>query len=362
MDEIEKRARRISLRPLVRRSNGTADRETIRGALERLDERVLGQAVVKQVREVLADSKSDSDSDSPSWKDPAKAMKSAALAKGLYFSRLISTQEYVFFAASPVENVHNSRWEDGAYDAELRLIKQRMKEIEEELEVGLDEYLPLSEAPEEYRNLNSEYSEILAKKFTETLREFGLNDLAYLNEDNPKEFARLRERGRRTVAHRDEHELAIRDVVIRYEHDARRAASVGAFSAAVTSLGAGVEGLLLLRCLRSKNKASRIAKELPKRIRPRQWEEPMTWTFETLIETCLEAGWLPPVETSIARYDSAGLAHILRLMRNHVHPGRQARDCPWVETDERVYQDADAIYVVLLSTLGKALRNSATLP
>ena len=83
-------------------------------------------------------------------------------------------------------------------------------------------------------------------------------------------------------------------------------------------------------------------------------------TFETLIEVCLEAGWLPPVETSVARYDTAGLAHLLRLMRNHVHPGRHAREKPWSETDEREYQDADAIYVVLPSTLGKVRRSKGS--
>jgi len=354
MDEIERRVRRASLGPLVRRAQGTADQEAIIGALTRLDERALGQALLKQVRYVLLNA--GSDKEGTPWKDPAKALKSVLVAKALYFSRQISNQEYVFFAASPVETIHDSRWTDGKYDFELNDIKKRMKEIEEKYEIGPDEYLPLNAAPKEFVGLNKQYGDILDEKFTEVLREFGLDDLADLNKKNPREFARLRERGRRTVTHRDEHELAIRDVVIRYEHDARRAASVQAFSAAVTSLGAGVEGLLLLRCLRSRQKASRIANELPKRLRPRKLDDPTTWTFEALIETCLNAGWLPPIETSLAKYNSAGLAHVLRLMRNHVHPGRHARDRPWVETDEREYQDAEAIYVILLSALGKVSR------
>jgi hypothetical protein len=149
---------------------------------------------------------------------------------------------------------------------------------------------------------------------------------------------------------------AIRDVVLRYEQDARRAASAKAYSAAVTSLGAGVEGLLLLRCLRSKAKAARVAERLPKRLRPRFTDDPTTWTFESLIEVSLRAEWLLPVETSVAQYSSVGLAHLLRRMRNHVHPGKQARERPWCETDERDYQDADAIYVVLLFTLARIRR------
>jgi hypothetical protein len=40
-------------------------------------------------------------------------------------------------------------------------------------------------------------------------------------------------------------------------------------------------------------------------------------------------------------------------MRNYVHPGRRAREQPWSEADVRDYEDANAIYVVLFSILGK---------
>ena len=163
----------------------------------------------------------------------------------------------------------------------------------------------------------------------------------------------MRERGRRTVFHSNELILAIRDVVLRYEDEAKEAAKIGAYSAAIICLGAGIEGLLLFRCLRSKKKAGQISQTLLKRVRPRSPDDPTTWTFETLIEVCLKAGWLPPVETSLARYNVSALAHNLRLMRNYVHPGRQAREQPWSEADKRDYQDANSIYVVLLSILGR---------
>ena len=156
--------------------------------------------------------------------------------------------------------------------------------------------------------------------------------------------------------HKEEHVDALRDIVLRYEDDARRAASAKAFSAAVTLLGAGVEGLLVLRCLRSRKKAARVSQNLSRRLRPRKGDDPMTWKFESLIEVCLRAGWLPPIETASLHLDSAGLAHLLRLMRNHVHPGKRAREKPWVETDDREYDDAEAIYQILLSTLGAVSR------
>lgn len=358
MSDINREVRRTMLKPLVRRSQRIADRKALIDALGRLDDIALGEDLLAQLRDVL--SSAHSHKATKSWKDPVTAAKSVALARVLYNSRRISRQEYVFFAVWPVEVVHDERWMGGEYENELGPISRAIEAIQEEHGLKPDEFWPHGEGPEEYTCLNSRYDAVLDTKFLEVLREFGLHDLADLKEQTPVEFERLRERGRRSVYHRNEHALAIRDVVVRYEEDARRAASVKAYSAAVTSLGAGVEGLLLLRCLRSRQKARRIANKLPKRLRPRFPDDPTTWTFETLIEVCLKAGWLPPVETSVARYNTAGLAHLLRLMRNYVHPGRRAREKPWSETDEREYQDADAIYLVLLSTLGKVPRNKGS--
>ena len=354
MSDINREIRRSILKPLVRRTQRAADRNALIVALGRLDNIALGNDLLGQLRDVL--SSAHNDKSKKSWKDPVAAAKSVALAKALYDSRRIPTQHYVFFAVLPVEAVHDGRWMDGDYDKELDPISRAIEAIQKEHGLEPDEFWTRGEGPEEYTSLNSRYEAILDMKFLEVLREFGLDDLADLKQQNPKEFERLRERGRRSVFHKDEYALAIRDIVVQYEKDASRAASVKAYSAAVVSLGAGVEGLLLLRCLRSMQKACRLAKKLQKRLRPQSTDDPTKWTFETLIEVCLKAGWLPPVETSVARYNTAGLAHLLRFMRNYVHPGRHARESPWSETDEREYQDANAIYVVLLSTLGKLRR------
>jgi len=187
--------------------------------------------------------------------------------------------------------------------------------------------------------------------FIDTLKEFGLHDLADLKEKDSEEFDRLRERGRRSSAHKNELDSIVRDIVVRYEQDARRAAKAKAYSAAVVSLGASLEGLLLLRCLRSRHKAIRFSKKLPKRLRPRFPEDLTTWTFNNLIQICFEAGWLPPISTNYANFNSAGLANLLRDMRNSIHPGRYAKDKPWSEIDERDFKDAYSIYVIMLSKL-----------
>jgi hypothetical protein len=339
------------LNPLVRRSQQIAERKAVHDALCRLDDRALGEDLIIQLRDVL--SSAHSDKATKAWKDPVRAAKLVALARALYNSRRISTQHYVLFAVSPVEGVHEGRWLDGHYEDELGPISRAIDMLQKEHGLEPDEFWAHGEGPEEYTRLNNQFEAVLDTKFLKVLREFSLDDLADLKERTPLEFEQLRERGRRSVFHRDEDALAIRDIVVRCEEDARRAASVKAYSAAVTSLGAGVEGLLLLRCLRSRQKARRTANKLPKRLRPRFPDDPTRWTFETLIEVCLKAGWLPPVETAVAQYNTGGLAHLLRLMRNYVHPGKYAREKPWSKTDEREYQDADAIYIVLLSTLGK---------
>lgn len=355
---MDEKIRRLLLKPLVRRSQGADDREALVEALNRLDDRALGENALIQLRDILFSPPSEKQK--RTWKDPIRVAASVVGAKVLYDSRRLSTQEYVFFALTPVEQLRDARLDDGHYDKELVSINQAMKVIEEAHGLGPDSYWLLTEAPEEYVRLSRQYEAVLDMKLLETLREFELDDLADLKERSPAEFDRLRERGRRSVFHREEYAPAIRDIVVRYEKGARRAAEVGAYSAAITSLGAGVEGLLILRCLRSNQKASRISKGLQRRLRPRSPDDPKTWTFETLVEVCLEAGWLPPIETPVARYDSASLAHQLRRMRNHVHPGRHARERPWSETDEREYQDAESIYVVLLSMLGKIRRDKPT--
>jgi hypothetical protein len=103
-----------------------------------------------------------------------------------------------------------------------------------------------------------------------------------------------------------------------------------------------------------------VARSLPRRKQPRSPNDPATWTFENLIQVCMAAGWLPPVSTEVATYNPAGLAHLLRTMRNHIHPGRRVRERPWLEAEVGEYKDAEAIYVTLLATLPSKVRKKKT--
>jgi hypothetical protein len=348
---MDKQIRRALLKPLGRRQHRIADRKAVVTALERLDERAIGEHDLPEI--VASISASRGDRSPVSWKDPEAVRRSVALAKALYAARRISRQEYVLFASKPVEGVHEARWLDGAYEADLLEINQAIESIKRNHGLRPDQDWLLAQGPADYVRLSEEYTGVLRMALNRTLREFGLNDLADLNEGDPDTFDRLRERGRRAVFHKDELALVLKDVVVRYEEHARRAASARSYSAAITLLGAGMEGVLLLRCLRSKKKAIGVAIALPKRQRPRFPDDPTTWNFQTLIDVCLAAGWLPPITSPVAYYNPAGLAHILRQMRNYVHPGKYARERPWSEPDEGEYQDAEAIYVSLLATVIK---------
>jgi len=90
---------------------------------------------------------------------------------------------------------------------------------------------------------------VIESHFIAALRDFGLDDLADLCESDTEEFDRLRERGRRSVFHKVERIRVLKDVVVRHEEEASRAASAKAYAAGVILIGAALEGLLLLTAL-----------------------------------------------------------------------------------------------------------------
>src|SRR6266853_1172515 len=114
MKESDQRARRVLLRPLSRRRQGIADRKALIAALSRLDRRALGEDVLPQLRDVVSTARGRVAGNL--HKNPDFARTWVAFTKALYESRRISTQQYIFFAASWIEGVHESRIFDGMYD------------------------------------------------------------------------------------------------------------------------------------------------------------------------------------------------------------------------------------------------------
>lgn len=351
LDESERKIRRILLKPLLHHSRRKGALKISSELTANLDDRAVGEQTLQETRDKILSGGTKRASRFIGTK--SRTIKVVALIKVIYASRRITRSEYIFMASSSVEDRHEKNWLDGKYNDVLGPLAKAMQKIERDAGLTSEQYWPIKQAPKNFRRLSSQYNEYMEAKFVELLHEFHLPDIAALVEHEPDEFARLRERGRRSIHHKEEYILALQDAVMQCEEEAHLAATVGAHSAAITSLGAGLEGLLLLRCVRSPSKAARIAQTLDKRLRPKRSSNLNTWTFEALIEVCLRAGWLTHVETPKSRLDAAALAHVIRNMRNYVHPAKLAREKPWTKTDEREYIDAMAIYTALSSSLGK---------
>jgi hypothetical protein len=332
-------------RPLVRRQKRSADQKAMIAAFERIDSLAMGQQLLPEVVKKITAIRRDKNTGR--WNKPDYAKNMVWVTRVLYLAGRISHQEYVFLATRTVENIHEDRMLD--YD-EIKVIFTAQDAIRKKYKLKPSQYWAKGDEPGEYRKLDNQFEKVYEKLFIKTLREFDLNDLANLKENEPKEYESAWERGRRCLRNKKEIIPAIKDVVIRFENDAKKAASVKAYSATITSLGAATEGLLLLRCLQSKKKSIQISKKLSRDQRPHN-EDITTWKFEVLINVCSVARWFTPVFTSKAQYNPADFAHKIRRMRNYVHPGRLVRENPWLEINVEDYLDAEAFYTLLITAL-----------
>src|ERR1051325_11021519 len=113
--------RRALLKPLAKRRRSSADRVDLIAAFRRLEERGLGEDLLKQLRGILRDKHPQT----PEGKLES-ATQQVALARVLYLSRRISTQEYVILAGAAVEGIHEERVSNGAIGNELKPIDQAM--------------------------------------------------------------------------------------------------------------------------------------------------------------------------------------------------------------------------------------------
>lgn len=336
------RIRRRLLKPLAKRKGSPASQSAFGEALRKLESFALASHIAPLALErfkQLNGAKGKS-----AWKDSECAASLVDLCTALLQARKMSRQEYIFNASYAASGLHEERLFKKEYP-EIEAISAMLSVIEKAH--GADEGWAIGEGPEEHQRLSEEWDLLADKRFILTMKEIGAGDVASLYLDKPDEYEHLRERGRRSIFQKDEVVASISDAVIRYENEARSSASVRAYTASVILLGAAVEGLLLLRCLRSKRKAVSVASKLPKKIRPSALDDFLRWNFDHLIEVCLAAGWLPIVPEIEVRPDR--LAHLLRGMRNYVHPGRVAKERPWIEMEKEDYEQAEVIYTTIFA-------------
>lgn len=340
--------RRRMLRPLLRRRITPGHDKNLDRALTELEERALAASLLPSM--AAAQKQARQERSAGHWKDPSAAKAMVEFAFVLYLARRVSLQEYTFLVAQAAEVVHDGRIDDQQY-SEIRALSDAMHAIEVAHGLKPNEYWLKNDAPPEWRALSAKWDAAAVRRLSETFVELEDGKVSVLFAQERTEFERLRERGRRAFFHKGELVPSLADTVKRYEIEARAAAAHNAYTAAVTMMGAALEGLLLLRCLRSPVKASRTAQDLPPKKRPKTGSSPSMWTFDTLICVCLSAGWLPAIEMPNMSASPAGLANLLRQMRNNIHPGRVCTERPWVEAERRDFEDAEVIYTTLFATV-----------
>lgn len=244
-----------------------------------------------------------------------------------------------------VETVHDERCFNGSYDEDLASINAQIDEIRLREGLDEDEDWGIGEGPEDWNELNNQYEKILDMKFEETLREFGLNDIANLYRDDRETYDARREEGR-CLVFEDTNELETLSTLHKqFEAEAEICAQGKAYLAAATMIGAAVEAALLFACLNRRNDALEARDRLPRNKRPES-ANPKYWRFAELVQIAREAGWLPDFEVEDEILSSHALIDMVRHLRNMSHPARHLSDKGVPDVEHR-YKNARATYVLL---------------
>ena len=235
-----------------------------------------------------------------------------------------------------------------------------MDSIRQREKLNHDEHWPIGQGPEDWEDLSHQYEQVLDAKFEETLREYGLDDIADLYHSDRKLYDDLREKGRRLVF-KDIPELErLSAAQQQFEAEAGICAQGGAYHAAVVMIGAAIEATLMFACLNRLDDALNARDRLSADKRPAR-SSPKRWNLQELAIVAEEAGWLPgfelvdgtfPAPAPFARLFSRPLVDMVRKLRNLVHP-RQHLSNSTVADVEREYANARAAYTFLKWHLSK---------
>ena len=244
-----------------------------------------------------------------------------------------------------VERVHDRRWLAGLYSPELGDISARINAIRKREGLDEDEDWFIGQGPEDWEELNEQYSQVLDAKFEKTLREYGLVDMANLYRQDREAYDARREEGRRLVFEDISELEQVRVVQKQFETEAGICAEGGAYHAAAVMIGSAIEAALLSACLEHRDDALNARDRLPNCERP-NGDNPKKWRFVDLVLVADEAGWLPDFEVEDGTLSTRLLLDMTRNLRNLVHPVRHLsnRITPGVE---RMYANARAAYVLL---------------
>ncbi|MDR6936652.1 hypothetical protein [Luteibacter sp. 3190] len=297
-----------------------------------LHERLLASAVAPEFAEETRRARSGT-----RWERATATIKLIDL---LRMARKLSAAARVFGVAQQCYAVAEE-----VEDEELSGIATAMHAIEQREKLGEDEYWPLGQGPVDYQRLVKAYDACQDRIFVRTFTDLGAPDLGRMFEADHARFERLSERGRREFFHRDDTFEVVADCLAHYLGEAERAARAQAFTAAVAMMGAAIESLLLLRCLMSPDIARRHVSGKTRR------SDILARHLTDLNDACDKAGWLRAIDTPYTTILPSQLVALVRDWRNVLHPGRQARDSPWVLMDQEEYDLAHAVFVATRALL-----------
>ena len=253
--------------------------------------------------------------------------------------------------ASAVECVHNRRREEGLYDAELGDISARIDAIRKREGLDEDEDWFIGQGPEDWKELNEQYSQVLNAKFEETLCEYGLVDMANLYRQDRKAYDARREEGRRLVFEDISELEQVQTVQKQFETEAEICAEGGAYHAAAAMIGSAFEAALLFACLEHRDDALKARDRLPNGEQP-NGGNPKKWNLTDLVLVADEAGWLPNFEVEDGTLITRPLLDMTRNLRNLVHPVRHLSDKK-ISDVAHTYANARAAYVLLKQHLAE---------
>ncbi len=243
-----------------------------------------------------------------------------------------------------IERIHDRRVHEGLY-AELEVIVEKMDTIRQREGLNDDQFWPIGQGPEDWEDLEHQYTEVLEARFEEALREFGFDNIADLYHTDRKSYDARREMGRRLLIEGIPELERLSTVQRQFETEAGICAKGGAYHAAAVMLGSAIEAALLFTCLNRRDDAGNARSRLPDDKRPER-ANPKRWSLHQLAMVAEEAGWLPGFNVGPATLQSPPLLDMMRNFRNLVHPRCHLSDRRIADV-EREYDNAQAAYNLL---------------
>jgi len=274
-----------------------------------------------------------------------------SIAQARHDAGEISEHELLFHKCFAIENqVHESRWTNGVYDASLNPIAEKMKEVERSHGLADDEFWLKWDAPEEYLRLSDQYDREMEQKLLETFTEFGADDLKELYLNDREEFNRLHHIGGKTVFLKGD-KPRLQFLANSYEDEAERAEQAGAFLAASVMLGSAIEARLIVTCLENEEKVKETLKNLQLTNKELKSKNPATWSLDILIKICSAAGWIPDYKAGDFTFSGSKMAEFLRSTRNQVHPKVKLKKSKGLVMGLEQFKDIRSAHSLLSSAL-----------